>query len=450
MQHDFGPDFQRGVIRLMLVDDAFAQRALEYLNVGFFSVEALGWIFKRYHAYWHEYLAKLTDTVLREELRRCSQDKQGIYGPEVAMVLDAPATDGQYIKAKLEEFVRVNVFAESHRKSATLFMDKKYVESFDEMRRAMDRINQIEFEKPQRSFFFEELEERQERRVRYENDASRIPWITGIPMLDKATNGGALPGEVWAVLAQKKRGKTTWLVNQGFHATRILRQPTLHIMLEGNIHQVEDKYDTLFAYEHYRQVRRGDITAAVYADMVSEYMLLRRKLVIRCLNDFRITMLDVIAEIEKLRALGFFFKKLILDYVDLLRSRDTNVSDELTHQLDGQRDLKRYSLQHDLATWTAWQAQRPPSVGMDFKEHYLSTANMADCYAKSRVVDFYGSLNSTDQELQRGSMRVYAEGYRDSILGKYYRVQSDLQTMRMFTGVEEFEKPKPQKKGAEA
>lgn len=437
MQHEFGPDFQRGVIRLMLTDEAFAQRALEYLSVGFFSIEALGWTFKRYSSHWNEYLTRMSETVLREELRRCTPEKFSIYAGEIEQLISAPATDGNYIKNKLTEFVRVNLFADAHRKTAQLFTDRKYDDSYDEMRRAMDTINQVEFEKPQRSFFFEELPERQERRFRQENDMNRMPWFTGIPPLDKSTKGGVLEGEVWAILAYQKRGKTTFLVNQGFHATRVLRQETLHIMLEGRREQVEDKYDTLFAYEQYRQVCRGDITASVYADMLAEYAALRGKLVIRTINDFEVNMMHVVREFEKLRALGFHPKKLVLDYVDLLRSRDPHNEGELKHQLDSQRDLKRYCLNNDIACWTAWQAQRPKDNAINFKEHTLSSANIADCYAKSRVVDFYGSLNSTEQELQKGILRIYAEGYRDSIMGKHYRIKSDIGTLRMFTEVEE-------------
>lgn len=418
----------------MLADEAFAHRALEYLGSGFFTLEALGWIFTRYADYWKNYLTRMTETVLRQELRKCNEAKQQVYGPEVEAVLTVPPMEGAYIKATLLEFVRVNVFAAAHRESAELFTRKDYVNSFDTMRVAMDRIHQIEFEKPQRSYFFEELSERQENRFRRGNDLSKTPWMTAIPEIDHLTRGGVKESEVWAMLAYEKRGKSTFLANQGFHATRHLRQPTLHIMLEGTKEKVEDQYDTLFAYEQYYAVSRGNITASVYADMVSEYRMLRGKLVIRTLNEFDTSIDAIIAELTTLQATGFIPTRLIVDYVDLLRSRNKHVRDEQVHQLDSCHDLKRLCTQRGLACWTAWQAQRPDK-GAHFTEHVLTAASIADCYAKARIVDAYGSINMTNQERSQGVARIYFEAYRDKVLNNLYRVQSDLQTLRMFTDV---------------
>ena len=61
---------------------------------------------------------------------------------------------------------------------------------------------------------------------------------------------------------------------------------------------------------------------------------------------------------------------------------------------------------------------------------------MADAYAKVRIVDAYGSLNATDEEMKQGRMRVFMEGHRDAPINQLYTIHNDLSRMTMITRVE--------------
>ena len=78
---------------------------------------------------------------------------------------------------------------------------------------------------------------------------------------------------------------------------------------------------------------------------------------------------------------------------------------------------------------------------MHTKEHVLSSSNVADAYAKVRIVDSYGSLNATDDEMDRGEMRLFMEGHREAPVNKLWTITNDLSRMRMVTSAMEYVPP---------
>lgn len=428
----FEPGFQRAILRLMMVDELFCLRATQHVRASFFTVEPLGWIFSIFEAYWKEYQRTCTDIPLRGALRYARPEKTGAYYGEIEAVIAVGAVaEAEYVKAELSNFCRRNLFSQAHQESARLFNAGKATEAYDVMAQTQDEIRKIDFGAVERQWFFEELDDRQ--RARYRRSMEGYAFRTGINDLDYATEGGVQVGEVWAVLAYAKRCKTTWLANQGFNAVRMHNAKVLHIQLEGRSNEMGDKYDALFGDALFNAVKRGDVDARTYAAMQSEYLQYRKHLVIRTMNDWDVNILNVKSEMDELRSHGFDTEMLILDYVDLLRSRYPADS-ETKHQVEASRDLKRLAITEEVACWTAWQAQRPPA-NAHTREHVLTSASVADAYAKVRIVDSYGSLNATDDEMANNKMRVFWEGHRNAPVNRTWLIENDLSKQKMVTSI---------------
>jgi hypothetical protein len=425
-----------------MIDEAFCARALRHVEAGYFTNEALGWMWTTLAGYWQAYSMRLTDMPLREAVRQLSPEKAVRYSHEVELVIGlGNVPEAEYVKRELKDFIQRNIFAIAHQDSARLFNEGKVVESYDLTARAQERIQDVNFDDVDRIWLFEELHERQRERMRAQMDLNHGVVTTGIPLLDAITDGGVHPGELWVVFAYAKRCKTTWLINQGFNATRVHHLPTVHFVLEGKGRQIAARYDACFSQELYTNVKRGDIDAALYRQLAQEYEQLRRLCVVRTLNDWDVTILDIDAELHFLRTQGFLPKFGILDYMDLGRMRDAaSGASETQHQVGFARDHKRLANKTDIGWWSAWQAQRP-KVGAHEKEHVLTSSNVADAYAKVRIVDAYGSLNATDEEMTRGEMRVFMESHRDAPLNKLFGVTNDLSRMRMVTSAIEWTPP---------
>lgn len=429
----FEPGFQRGILRLMMMDDQFCLRALEYVEPGFFTQEAFGWVFRVIEQYWKDYQMSCGDISLRDALRFVPEDKLPYYAAEVELVIIlGQVAEAEYIKLKLEDFCRRNVFSIAHQESAQLFNVGQVGKAYDVMAQAQDQLQKITFNMVDRQWFFEELSERQRQR----HLAQLRGWgtfKTGIPDLDLCTEGGVHPGELWAVLAYAKRGKTTWMINQGFNAIRMHAVPVLHIILEGRGEQISARYDALFSQELYTKVKLGEINPQALRILQEEYARMRGLLVIRTMNDWDVNVSHIKSEIAELKARKFVPALMITDYVDLLRSRYGSDS-ETQHQVEASRDLKRLHNQTGMGGWTGWQAVRPKPGAHD-REHILSSASVADSYAKVRIVDSYGSINMTNQEKRDGEMRLYWEDHRDAAVNRCWRVANDLSRMRMATEV---------------
>jgi len=428
----FEVGFQRSILRLMQLDDVFCLRCIKHVSASYFTAEPLGWIFSLFDQYWQTYHTTCGDIALRGALRHVSTDKTAQYSSEIEAVIGTGVIrDEAYVKTELGEFCKRNLFAQAHQESARLFNGGKAVDAYDVMALAQDAIRQVDFGAVDRQWYFEELSDRQ--RERYMQGQTGHGYSTGIQELDVLTNGGVQPGEVWAVLAYAKRCKTTWLCNQGFTSLRMYGDPVLHIVLEGHGRQIAAKYDALFSGALYTDVKRGLISPERYGELQAESAHLRRLLVIRTLNDWDVTAMDVKAEIEELRSHNFRPKLMILDYVDLLRSR-YKADSEMKHQVESSRDIKRLVNAEGFACWTAWQAQRP-KANANTQEHVLTSGSVADAYAKVRIVDAFGSLNATDDEMARGEMRVFWEGHRDAPVNRCWLINNDLSRQRIVTGV---------------
>lgn len=425
----FGPEFQRALLRLAMIDPSFCHKSMMYVRPSFFTSRPLGWIFIQMRKYYREFESKMSDMVLRE----CATKDPG-YLIEAEAVIATRVADADYIRSQLQEFVRRNIFARAHEESQQLYNDGQHVKAYDLMCKAMDELRAVDFEAVDRSWLFDELPQRMKRRYHASRDPTEGVYPTGIEAVDDIMGGGPKRGETHLILAPPKMGKTLWLIDKGFVATRVLRKPVLYINLEGNTKLIEDRFDSCFSTELYTQVKRGEIRPALYNEMSEEYRQLRGLLVIRTLNDFDVTILHVASEVKELESVGFEPELILIDYVDLMRSRN-EAGTETQHQIDSMRDLKRFS-NRGYCIWSACATQRPKE-GDDEREFLWKSSNIANAYDKIRVADGYGSLNATREERERGECRYYLENYRDAAVGRVYRLHNENDRMRIAVTVKE-------------
>lgn len=438
MQFDFDEDFQRALLRLCMIDETFNHRAQTYLGPDYFTTASLGWVFRVIQDYYKRYSGAVCKEMQLRHYVRASANEIVAQEAEAVIAL-GHTVDAPFIKDQLREFIQRNIFTKAFHEGQTVYNRSGSVDAAsDLMREAMEKISQIDFDAPKRSFFFDELEKRQMRRYQFALDPLAETYSTGIQALDKCLNGGIHAGEIFMIMAYAKVGKTTWLINQGFFAAYLSKVPVLHINLEGPIDEIEDKYEACFAELKYHDVRKGEIGDQDYRMMLEEYQQLRGLLVIRSFDELDVDVTLIDNELSELKSTyGFDPKVMIVDYLDLGRSRNKRADKETDHQTHFTRDLKRLSTNRRIATWTASQSQRPQSKGKFNKAHILTSADVADSYSKIRIVDGYGSINATVDEQKEDQWRLYWEGYRGGRVGKVWRLQNDASKVRVGIEVEE-------------
>ena len=147
------------------------------------------------------------------------------------------------------------------------------------------------------------------------------------------------------------------------------------------------------------------------------------------LDSWRATYDDLLAELKELRAThGWVPAVVVVDYGDLLWAGAEGES-EYMRQKVAFRQLKALSERIEFrghrgyAVCSPTQAQRPDK-GADKREHVLRPRDVADCYEKVRVSDVIISLNRTEREKEYELARVYLGKYRDAEDGCCVRVRT--------------------------
>lgn len=433
VKFSFSFDFQRKIIKLMLTNANFFIKCSKYLKPHYFYGEILPYIYKLMVDYYDKYDKMITKDAFIEELKAIRDKTTNIL--EYTSTLNdiynhTVIEEEQYLIDKVQEFVKRTIFVGAFQKTQNIYMNGKFDSAVDYMMEEMENINKVTFDPPDRSFFFDEYEERVlKREMRNTQTVFKIP--SGIVELDDAIGGGPAKGELCIVVADAKVGKSVCLINVGASCVRMMCGKVLHINLEGREMQVEDRYEARLLSVDYNSIRSNNVPD--YARQ--QYEMFKGSLVIRNMTTgWDYTVLDIEDEITNLKAEGFVPDVVIVDYGDLLNPRHAKTDSTYLNQQDAFRDLKTLAIKHNCIVWTAAQTTRaPPGKFPTTDPNFFWTRNnLADCYAKVRIADLLMTLNMTDQEKMSNRLRLYLDAYRDAQCGKYWTINTDYSKMKFY------------------
>jgi len=423
----FGVEFQAAFLKLLLADQFFSRALIPHVKSHFFQNEVMSWVWASCLKYHESYGHLPSWTYLIDAARKLDAGLQQLYLSVVHQVQHVPLTDEVYLRDASIEYVKRVIFRQAYMDSRDLYAANKFVEAYDLMQERLDQIRTASVEGVDRGWYAEEFALRQAARA----STSRTNLIsTGIAQLDKILEGGAYPGFLGTWIAYPKRGKSTVLVNHGIVAMRAHFARVLHVVLEGSREMVEARYDSAISRDLYVNVKRGDMDAKLYESASKEMMYLRSKLVIRGFTeDWETNILHIDNEMKDLKKqFGWSPELIIVDYADLMRSRTPQATETLTQTM-AYKDLKALA-NRGHRIWTASQAQRPRDAKWDEdSEHLLTSKDIADAYAKVRVCDFVGSLNSSASMRDQGIVRIFPEMFRDGPAGAAFDIGFDFSRM---------------------
>ena len=420
---EFGADFQRVRVRACLEDGGLRRLVDRFVSGG-----QLAWTDPASAWAWRVLQSGGTSVIaLETEAHRLSAEDPARAGAQaICSAPDYRAHD--WVRGQVIEWARRQTFQAAFEDARQAWNAGRHTEAYDAMQRKMHEILAIKLDAADRGWFFEELEERQERRARVA--AGLDYWSTGIDQLDIAMNGGVHYGDLHVPVAYSGIGKTFYCVQMGFVCARS-RGRALHFVLEGGRAKTEDRYEARFTDLTYREVRTGDLTPESLRRLHHEYAVLRHNLVLRGYADsaaWRITIEDIQAELDTLRTdFGWVPDEVIVDYGDLIHAPG---NDDRERQKAGFRQLKALAERHSFRGHRGYAVVAPsqavrPDRGADEREHVLRPRDIADCYEKVRVADSIVTINRTLHELEHKRARVHLGKYRDDEDGGTWRIQTD-------------------------
>lgn len=348
----FDEQFQLSIIKYIIGDVKFLQSILDSLRIEFFTYMYQQEIIKVILAFYGAY--KKSPTL--EELTTTITQLEGIFDKEVVLVkLNAIPTLTSYAKDfvvnttisffKTQEMIKA--LNDSKQLLVNGYTQEKFDEIFDKVKKAYVSCQTLDIGHNYKG----------DAALRYQINNNSLYKIasSGFIELDSMMQGGTDIGEIACIKGGSGIGKTTFLVNIGYHNIASGKN-VWHISLELSEKYVGKKYDARHTLIPFDSLQETSDT------VLSEISNLPGNIIISRYPEFTLTPERLYLEYDRLLAMGFVPDLLLLDYADLMVLNNKTVvlgsaeNSAIMGRIYGK--LRTFGEETRMPVWTASQINR--------------------------------------------------------------------------------------------
>lgn len=380
----YGTSFQIKVLSSLLKHKEFLNNIHDILNPEEFDSPSSQWIIKETIKYYQKYHTSPTPEYLSIEVKKLDNEVLKVaIAEQLKEALKAANEDREYVEKEFSNFCKNQQLKKALMTSVDLLSKGNY----DDIRVMIDSA----------------LKAGQDKNIghEYEKDVEtryRLEERRAVPTMWQHINdllmGGLGAGDLGMVLGGPGGGKSWFLVNIGAAAVKA-GYNVLHYTLELSQDYVGKRYDALLTGVDFQLIHnhRQDIEKAIGE--------LKGKLIIKEFPMGKTTPSQIEAHIQKCETMGTKADLVIIDYVDLLRSRKNNAErkDEID---DVYTAVKGMARQLQTPIWTVSQVNR-----MGSKDDIIEADKIAGSYDKIMIADFAMSLSRKRQDKINGTGRMH-------------------------------------------
>jgi replicative DNA helicase len=208
--------------------------------------------------------------------------------------------------------------------------------------------------------------------------------------------GGLGAGDLGMVLGSPGGGKSWFLINLGATAVK-MGYTVCHYTLELSQEYVGKRYDSIFTGIDFQNIHKDESRKLIEETIGS----LPGKLIIKEYPMGKTTPSSIETHIQKCVTLGHKPDLVVIDYVDLLRSKSK--SSERKDQIDDvYTSIKGLARQIRTPIWTVSQVNR-----MGSKDDIIEADKIAGSYDKIMIADFAMSLSRKRGDKLAGTGRIH-------------------------------------------
>jgi len=380
----YGNHFQLKVISSLLKHKQFLQNVYDNINENEFENPAHKWIITETQKYYQKYHTNPTPEYLSIELKKLDNEVLKIsIAEQLKEALKAVNDDRDYVEKEYSTFCKNQQLKTALMSSVDLLSKGNY----DDIRSIIDSALKAGEDKT----VGHEYEKDVETRYRLE-ERRAVP--TNWAHVNELLMGGLGAGDLGMILGGPGGGKSWFLVNIGSAAIK-MGYNVLHYTLELSQDYVGKRYDAVLTGIEFQQIHnhRDSIEKAIDA--------IKGKLIIKEFPMGKTTPSTIEAHIQKCVTLGTVPDLVIIDYVDLLRSR--NKSSERKDEIDDvYTSIKGLARKINTPIWTVSQVNR-----MGSKDDIIEADKIAGSYDKIMIADFAMSLSRKRIDKLNGTGRIH-------------------------------------------
>jgi replicative DNA helicase len=417
MSYSFSDNIQRGILYLVKHDKDFYSQIAGLIKPEYFEFPSYSFIFERVRAYYDKYKVIPPDDILLEDISKNLPKGQslGDYEDDISQInsLNTNVLDNrEFVLDLVEDFARKQALTQAIKDSVVLLKENKIPEIEEIVRKAMLVSREVNVGQ----LYFDDVDNRITRL--FENKQKK-KYRTVFNTFNEFLDGGLNSKELAMVIAPPGVGKSLYLVNQGAIALKEGKK-VLYISLEMAEDKIAQRFDSILTM--IPNVKLKD--KSVYPLLKERLNQVQKKfdqaqLIIKEFPVGQLTVNQVRSLLVQLKLHHDFVPDLlIVDYLELLRPNRA-IDAEYQAQERIAQELRGLAMEHNFLVWTATQTNR-----MGKKVATITDAELGDSYGKIRPADWAISLNQTEEEYEKGRMRVYVVKARDS--KQHYRISAGI------------------------
>jgi replicative DNA helicase len=401
----YGTGFQIKVISALLTRKEFLVNIHDLLTDEYFSNQGHKWIIKQILDYYYKYHTTPSMEVLKVELKKLTNEVlQVSIKEQLKEAYTSSDDDLEYVENEFSNFCRNQQLKRALLNSVDLLNAGDY----DSIRLLVNNALKAGQDKNLGHEYNKDTESRYR-----EDNRSFVP--TPWEHLNVLLQGGLGGGDLGIIFGNPGGGKSWSLVALGGHAVK-MGYNVLHYTLELGEDYVGRRYDAFFTNQPVQNIakHRKEIEAIVPN--------LPGNLIIKEFAMGKATTSMVESHIKKCIELDFKPDLVIIDYIDLLRSK--RLKGERKDEVD---DLyvstKGLARELNLPIWSVSQVNRAGA-----KDDVIEGDKAAGSYDKMMIADFAMSLSRKRLDKTNGTGRVHIMKNRYGMDGMTFNAKIDTST----------------------
>ena len=396
----YGLGFQIKVLSSLLKHKEFLQNIHDILDEEYFDNPAHKWIVEETLRYYHKYHAAPTQDSLSVEFRKIENEILRVsVGEQIREALKTVNEDQEYIEQEFANFCR----NQQLKKAIMLLPDLLDGGQYDDIRYVMDSALKAGQDKNIGHEYEKDMETRYRKE---ERGAIPTPWEN----MNKLLMGGLGGGDLGIIFGNPGGGKSWMLTNMG--AKAILEGKNVcHYTLELSEDYMGKRYDAILTGIDVQTIHD-------HRELVEETVAkVKGKLIIKEFAMGKASISSIEAHIQKCTDLGYRPHLIIIDYVDLLKSKRKSVDrkDEIDDIYVSTKGLAR---ELKIPIWTVSQVNRAGA-----KDDVIEGDKAAGSYNKMMIADFAVSLSRKRKDKVDGTGRIHIMKNRYGTDGMTYEAK---------------------------
>jgi replicative DNA helicase len=401
----YGTSFQIKVLSSLLTHKEFLLNIQDVLSEEYFDNTAQKWIIKEILKYFNRFHTCPSMDVLKVELKKIDNEVlQVAVKEQLREAYKASDEDLKYVEEEFANFCK----NQQLKKALLTSVDFLNAGDYDSIRSMIDNALKAGGDKNMGHEYNKDVESR------YRED-HRIVVPTPWDAFNQLLQGGLGNGDFGLIFGNPGGGKSWSLVALGGFAVK-LGYNVIHYTLELGADYVGRRYDAFFTGIGVQNITK-------FKDKVEETISdLSGQLIIKEYPTGKASISTIESHIKKCMDLDFKPDLIIIDYVDLLRSKKNNRErkDEIDDIYISTKGLAR---ELNLPIWSVSQVNRAGA-----KDDIIEGDKSAGSYDKIMITDVAISLSRKKEDKVKGTGRFHIMKNRYGMDGMTYHAKADTST----------------------